>query len=303
MTTNTRAPSPEIRALRSQNRFQKWFRELGWRHLVGLAALVFALFPVVWIISASVNPLGTLTSQKLIPDSPNLDSFRDLFEEVPYRAWYTNTMIIAGGAAALQVLLSALAAYAFSRMRFKGRRTGLLAVLLIQMFPQAVALVPIFLMMVSIKGVFPAIGLGSQAGLLLIYLGGALGMNTWLMKGFFDTVPVDLDESAKVDGATHNQIFFRIILPLVAPILAVIFLLSFIFLINDFLLADAVLGQGDSEKFTLAIGLQRYLSDQFNLRWGPFAAGALLLGVPVVVLFQFLQRYIVSGLTQGGVKG
>ncbi|MDX2343047.1 MAG: sugar ABC transporter permease [Acidimicrobiia bacterium] len=303
MTTNTRAPSPEIRALRSQNRFQKWFRELGWRHLVGLAALVFALFPVVWIISASVNPLGTLTSQQLIPDSPNLDSFRDLFEEVPYRAWYTNTMIIAGGAAALQVLLSALAAYAFSRMRFKGRRTGLLAVLLIQMFPQAVALVPIFLMMVSIKGVFPAIGLGSQAGLLLIYLGGALGMNTWLMKGFFDTVPVDLDESAKVDGATHNQIFFRIILPLVAPILAVIFLLSFIFLINDFLLADAVLGQGDSEKFTLAIGLQRYLSDQFNLRWGPFAAGALLLGVPVVVLFQFLQRYIVSGLTQGGVKG
>ena len=303
MTTDTRAPSPEIRALRSQNRFQKWFRELGWRHLVGLAALVFALFPVVWIISASVNPLGTLTSQKLIPDSPNLDSFRDLFEEVPYRAWYTNTMIIAGGAAALQVLLSALAAYAFSRMRFKGRRTGLLAVLLIQMFPQAVALVPIFLMMVSIKGVFPAIGLGSQAGLLLIYLGGALGMNTWLMKGFFDTVPVDLDESAKVDGATHNQIFFRIILPLVAPILAVIFLLSFIFLINDFLLADAVLGQGDSEKFTLAIGLQRYLSDQFNLRWGPFAAGALLRGVPVVVLFQFLQRYIVSGLTQGGVKG
>ena len=293
----------EIRAVRGRNRFQRWMRELGWRHLIGLAALAFALFPVVWIISASVNPLGTLTSQKLIPANPNLDSYRDLFEEVPYRAWYVNTMVIAGGAAFLQVLLSALAAYAFSRMRFKGRRTGLLAVLLVQMFPQAVALVPIFLMMVSIKGVFPAIGLGSQAGLLLIYLGGALGVNTWLMKGFFDTVPVELDESARVDGATHNQIFFRIILPLVAPILAVVFLLSFIFLINDFLLASAVLGQGDSEKFTLAIGLQRYLSDQFNLRWGPFAAGSLLLGIPVVVLFQFLQRYIVSGLTQGGVKG
>ena len=293
----------EIKQARKRGRFEKWFRDKGWRHLVGLAALAFAVFPVVWIASASFNPLGTLTTQKLIPDNPNLDNYRSLIEEVPYRAWYVNTLVIAGGAAAIQVLLSAFAAYAFSRMRFQGRRTGLLAVLLIQMFPQVLAFVPIFLMMSSIKGIFPAIGLGSQWGLLLIYLGGAMGVNTWLMKGFFDTVPKDLDESAKVDGATHAQVFFRIILPLVAPILAVVFLLSFIFLINDFVLADAVLGQGDSDKFTLSIGLYRYLSDQFNLRWGPFAAGAILAGIPVIVLFQFLQRYIVSGLTQGGVQG
>ncbi|MEA1903401.1 MAG: sugar ABC transporter permease [Actinomycetota bacterium] len=282
----------------------KWFRTVGWRHLVAWAALIFALFPVIWVVSASLNPLGTLTSQRLIPDSFTLENYKVLFSgAIPYSSWYLNTIMIAGGASVIMTFLSALAAYAFSRMRFQGRRVGLLAVLLIQMFPQILAFVAIFLIMVQIKGVFPAIGLGTKSGLTLVYLGGALGVNTWLMKGFFDTIPKDLDESAKVDGASHHQVFFRIILPLVAPILAVVFLLSFIFLINDFVLADAVLGQGSPENYTLSVGLFRFLSDQFNQRWGPFAAGALMAGVPVVILFLFLQRYIVSGLTQGAVKG
>jgi arabinogalactan oligomer/maltooligosaccharide transport system permease protein len=302
-STPAAVAQPQVEEIKSPFNFKKWFRNTGWRHLVGWVGLVFALFPVIWVISAAFNPLGSLTSQNLIPDGGTLQNFRDLFNDTDYGLWYLNTMLIAGGAAALQVLLGAFAAYAFSRMRFRGRRSGLMAVLLVQMFPQLLAFVAIFLMMVSIKSVLPGIGLGTRAGLLLIYLGGAMGINTWLMKGFFDTIPKELDESARVDGASHAQIFFRIILPLVTPILAVIFLLSFIFLINDFVIADAVLGQGSPENYTMSIGLFRFLSDQFNQRWGPFAAGALLMGIPVIVMFLFLQRFIVSGLTRGGVKG
>ncbi|MEX1093584.1 MAG: sugar ABC transporter permease [Acidimicrobiia bacterium] len=303
-TSSARSRAVTGRVIGGRNPLLHWLRSTGWRHLVAWIALGFALFPVVWVISASFNPLQTLTSQQLIPSTFTFDNYTELlFGDVPYVDWYVNTLSIAGGASLLITFLSALAAYAFSRMRFKGRRVGLLTVLLIQMFPQTLAFVAIFLIMVQISDVFPAVGLGTRSGLFLVYLGGALGVNTWLMKGFFDTIPRELDESAWVDGASHNQVFFRIILPLVAPILAVVFVLSFIFLINDFVLASAVLGQGDPGNFTLSIGLFQYLGDQFNQRWGPFAAGALMAGVPVVILFLFLQKYIVSGLTQGAVKG
>jgi arabinogalactan oligomer/maltooligosaccharide transport system permease protein len=287
-----------------------WLRTLGWRHLVGVVAVAFAVFPAIWVVSASINPLGTLLSQQFIPDNANFDNYRDLLRgytdtglRMPYGKWYLNTLLVAGGAALANTFLSAFAAYAFSRMRFKGRRGGLLSVLLVQMFPQALAFVAIFLIMIQLGDVFPAIGLGTRLGLLLVYMGGAIGVNTWLMKGFFDTIPTDLDESARVDGASHHQVYFRIILPLVTPILAVVFLLSFIFLINDFILASAVLGQGSPDDFTLSVGLYRFLSDSFSLRWGLFSAGALMAGIPVLILFLFLQRFIVSGLTQGAVKG
>ncbi len=309
---------PKVATL-NKRPFSRWYRELGWRHLVGIAAILFAVFPVVWIVSASVNPSGSLVGQKIWPDNPTLDNFRELLDQnferagvdigsqgetkIPYTSWYRNTMLVAGAAAIGQTFLSALAAYAFSRLRFVGRRIGLLTVLLVQMFPQLLAFTAIFVLVTDMKDIFPAVGLGTLAGLILVYLGGALGVNTWLMKGFFDTIPKDLDEAAKVDGASPNQIFFQVVLPLAAPILAVIALLSFIFTINDFVIASAVLGQGDSESFTLAIGLNGFLGDAFAKRWGVFAAGSVLAAIPVITIFLFLQRFIVSGLTQGGVKG
>jgi arabinogalactan oligomer/maltooligosaccharide transport system permease protein len=282
----------------------RWFREVGWRHLVGLAALVFTLFPVFVIISASLDATGTLSGSQLIPGELSLINYRDLLNgtDAPYLAWFANTMFIAGGAAIANTALAALASYAFSRMRFAGRRLGLLGILLIQMFPTTLLFVALFVFVSDIGSVFPALGLGSRLMLLIIYLGGALGVNTWLIKGYFDTIPRDLDESAIIDGASHAQIFFRVVLPLAAPILAVVGLITFVFTINEFLVASAVLGQGSDTQFPLSVGMFRFIDDQ-GQQWGQFTAGSVLAGTPVVALFLVLQRYIVSGLTAGAVKG
>ncbi len=281
----------------------RWFRATGWRHLIGIAALVVAMFPLIFVVSASLSKVATLTGSNALFSSMSLDSYKALFNDPlhPYGWWWLNSMWIGIVTAVLTVFLGALAAYAFSRFQFRGRRGGLLSLILVQMFPQMLAFVAIFLLLSGLQDVFPALGLGTRWGLIFVYLGGALGVNTYLLYGFFNTVPRDLDESAKIDGAGHAQVFFTIILRLVAPILAVIALLSFVGVLNDFLLASITLT--DPKTQTLAVGLYALVSDQFNQNWGVFAAGAVLGAIPVVVLFQFLQRYIVGGLTAGAVKG
>ena len=187
-----------------------------------------------------------------------------------------------------------MAAYAFSRMRFRGRRIGLLALILIQMFPQFLAVVALFLLLSAIGDVVPALGLGTQLGLIFVYLGGALGVNTYLMYGFFSTVPISIDEAAKIDGASHAQIFFGIILRLVAPILAVVGLLSFIATTGEYVLASIMLT--DPTRQTLAVGLYSFVSQALSNNWSIFAAGAVLAAVPVMIVFLLLQKYIVGGV-------
>ncbi|MER5338026.1 sugar ABC transporter permease [Micromonospora sp. NPDC002717] len=266
-----------------------------------MLAVAFSLFPILFVLSAALNPLGTLSSTELVPTGASFDNFVDLFDRTAFGWWFVNSLLIAGVASFASVFLSALAAYAFSRMRFSGRRVGLLSLLLIQMFPQFLAIVAIFLIFTTITDLWPAIGFNTPWGLLLLYLGGALGVNTWLMKGFFDTLPRELDESATMDGATHAQVFFRIMLPLVAPILAVTGLLAFIGTINEFLMANVFLT--DSESKTLAVGMFGLVAGERNNNFGIFAAGTLLTAIPTVLVFQLVQRYIVSGLTAGAVKG
>ena len=278
-----------------------WFRQVGWRHIVGVIALCFAIFPILFVISAAFNPLGTLSSSSLVPKNASAENFTKLFDTTSFWRWFGNSIVIAVISSLLSLFISACAAFAFSRYRFKGRRTGMLFILLVQMFPQFLAIVAIYLMFVTISDLYPAIGFNTDWGLILLFMGGALGVNTWLMKGFFDTIPKDLDESAVVDGATHSQIFFGIILPLVAPILAVTGLLAFIGVMSEFIISSTFLTQ-DSAK-TAAVGLYGLVSAERNSNFGMFSAGALIVAIPTVALFQFLQRYIVGGMTAGAVKG
>ncbi len=285
---------------RTAARRKRWLQEVGWKYLVAVVILFYAIFPLVYVVSASLNPGGSLATSNALFSVFDLGNFTAL-AGTSYWSWYANTLIVGTSAAVGAVLMGAAAAYAFSRFRFAGRRVGLTALLIIQMFPQALAFVAIFLMLLALGDVFPALGLDSKIALICVYLGGALGVNTFLMYGFFNTIPIEIDESAKIDGATHAQIFWTLIMPLVTPILAVVALLAFIASFGDYIISKIVLVSEDN--WTLAVGMFQWVSNQLSSNWGLFAAGAVLAAVPVLILFFALQRYIVGGLTAGSVKG
>jgi arabinogalactan oligomer/maltooligosaccharide transport system permease protein len=281
----------------------RWFLRTGWRHMLGLVVCLYAIFPILYILSTSLYPNNDINDTTVLFAEISPANYFELFNQDtrPFARWYLNTVYIGIFTSIGSVFLSALAAFAFSRLRFRGRRGGLLSLILMQMFPSILGLVAIFSLMSDIGQVFPQIGLNTQAGLVLVYMGGALGAGTYLMYGFFNTVPKEIDEAATIDGASHARIFFTIILRLVAPILAVQMLLSYIGVTSDFVLASILLT--DPNQLTLATGLQQFISDPYSKDWSMFAAGAVLSALPSLVLFLFLQKYITSGLTGGAVKG
>ena len=280
-------------------------RRISWllRMIIILFAVSFALFPVVWIISAAFNPSGTLATQKLIPARVSLENFAKMVNDPlhPFLRWTWNSVKVSLITAVLSVLITTLSAFSFSRFRFRLRRKLLMTILLVQVFPPVLAMIAVFLLVQQIGMYIPGFGLNTHGGLILIYLGGQMGINVWLMKGFFDSIPRDIDESAMVDGATHWQSFWYLIFPLVRPMLIVVGILVFVGTFGDFVMARVIL-QG-TEQFTLMVGLYMFISDRFSQNWGVFAAGSLLGSLPIVILYLSLQDQIVSGLTKGAVKG
>lgn len=311
MATSFAPPQPTVALTANQPRYEgrsrlrKWVVQLGWRHLIGLVAAAFALFPVLYLLQAALN--GSLDNvngwSSFVPTHPSVHNFSALLtsNQYPFWDWVVNSLVICTVATTLSIFISFCAAYAFSRLRFKGRKAGLLTVLLIQMFPSFIAVIALYRMCAAAGNVFPMLAPG-RVSLTLIYLGGAMGLNTWLTKSYIDTIPVDLDEAAKVDGASHAQIFFSLILRLASPILVVTALIAFVGTLNEFIFANIFLTSSNGAK-TLLVGLYQLgnpTGGSYNL--GMFAAGALMTAVPVVVLMFLLRNYLVGGLLRGAVK-
>ncbi len=276
---------------------------LGLRLVVAAILILFSVFPILWMLSASLNPTGSLATQSLIPANPSLANYETLLTsgEFPFWMWFGNSLKVSITTSVLSLSITTIAAYAFSRFRFRGRQTMLRGILLLQVFPALLALVAVFLMISQIGEVIPFLDLDTHGGLILVYLGGAMGINIWLMKGYLDTVPREIDESAKVEGASDWQIFTQLVLPLLRPILIVIAIINYIGTYGEFVLARVLLRS--NETYTLMVGLQIFAGAQFQQRWGVFAAGALLGALPIMILYLALQDQIVGGLTQGAVKG
>jgi len=275
---------------------QKFIR-LTLTYIILAIVAVIIIYPVLWIIGSSLNPGDSLSGSSIIPKHATFAHYKELFDldKSKYLLWYWNTLKICFFTMVLAVLMIALMGYSFSRYRFKGRKYSLMTFLILQMIPNFAALIAIYVLALQTHLI------DKHIGLILFYVGGLLPMNTWLAKGYFDTIPKELDESARIDGAGHFRIFWQIILPLAKPILAVIALFSFISPFTDFIIAGVLLRSED--KYTLAVGLYQLVAKQFGNEFTTFAAGAVLIAVPISILFLSLQKYLISGLTAGGTKG
>ncbi|AXH97365.1 sugar ABC transporter permease [Ornithinimicrobium avium] len=292
-----RAGDTPVHAAGSRPRTGTW-----WRHLIALIVVAWALFPVLFVVSAALNPAGTLSATSPIPQHFSTKNFDDLFSSTtfPFWTWFKNSLVVAGLGTLITVFIAAAAAFAFSRLRWRGRRPGLMALLLAQMFPALLAFPALYLMFLHLGQSLPVVGLNTLWGLLLVYLGGAMGANVWLLKGYFDTIPKELDEAAKIDGASHARIFFTMTLRLVSPILATVGILAFVGLWGEFMLASIFLL--DQDVRTLGVGLYSLNLADRNRYFGMFAAGALVASIPPVLVYLSLQKQLIGGLTSGSVK-
>ena len=266
---------------------------LTYLYLIALSIII--IYPLLITVMSAFKS-GNVVAFKL-DGSTNFtfDNFLGLFNETLYGTWYLNTLIIATVTMIIQTSIVVLAGYAYSRYNFVARKQSLVFFLIIQMVPTMAALTAFFVMALMLNA------LNKSWFLIFLYVGGGIPMNAWLMKGYFDTVPISLDESAKLDGAGHFRRLWQIVLPLVRPMIAIQALWAFMGPFGDFILSKFLLRE--KEFYTVAVGLQTFISDPRNLKISYFAAGAILIALPISILFFFLQKNFVSGLTSGGDKG
>jgi arabinogalactan oligomer/maltooligosaccharide transport system permease protein len=265
-------------------------------HLILIGYCVLSVYPLLRIFSVSLRPGNRLLSTDLsiIPANATLENFRLVFNQGLLQ-WIWNSLIITVGTSIVGVIIAATSAYAFSRFKFRGRTPLLIYLLTTQMIPSAMLMVPLYILAINLKMV------GTYTGLVFAYAVTSVPFSIWILKGYYDTIPVDLEEAAVIDGCTRLESFWKIILPLSTPALAIAFLFNFSQAWNEYLIARVILGSQESI-LTWPLGLQRMIG-QYLSQWGQYNAGALIVSVPVMLLFLYMSKYMISGLTLGSVKG
>ena len=256
--------------------------------------IVMVMFPVLWIVMSSFSVGDSFFLSSLFPEKLSIEHYVALFKETDFLVWVGNSLKFCFIVAVIQLAMTSLAAYAFARLRFTGRKYGLMALLVLQVFPNSMAVAGYYILIYRF-------GLVDSSIALIFALAGGNAFNIWLLKSYIDGLPVELDEAAMIDGASSFQVFYKIVLPLAAPQLAVIFLFSFIATYSEYVITSIFLQTPG--KMTLALGLQSFISDQFAAHWTLFSAAAVISSLPIMIVFMCLQRFIQNGLVAGGVKG
>lgn len=261
-----------------------------------LIGVIFSMFPIYFVIQAALREGNQLysTELQLVPTNVSMEHFDYVWNEIELKSWLVNSLKIAAATTIATLLITVTAAYALSRFKFRGRSALLTGMLALQAFPGLLSLVAFWMILNQLKLV------NTHLGLILVYSSGAIVFNVWNMKGYFDTIPIDLEEAAMIDGASPTQAFIRIMLPLARPALAVTALFGFLAGWNEYIIAQTLLL--DETMYTAPVGIFG-LQDGYRNPWGQFAAASLIVSVPVVILFLYLQRNLISGLSSGGVKG
>ncbi len=265
-------------------------------YLVLVIACVFAVYPILRIASVSLRPGDRLlsTDMSLFPPDATLDNYRAVMQDTKFPVWLWNSLAITLSTALIGVMIASTSAYAFSRWNFKGKKAGLIFLFAAQMIPAAMLMIPIYILAARLGLI------NTWRGLVIAYSVGSIPFSIWILKGYYDTIPIELEEAAMIDGASRMTAFTKIILPLSTPSLAIAFLFNFTQVWNDYLLGRIMLQRSDMFIWTQGI---RTFADNFRTQWGQYSAASLIVSVPVMILFLASSKYLISGLTVGSVKG